>query len=62
MQQSSKILTRQEAAAKLRISERTLDRLISTDSGLKKVQLSVRRVGVTERSVEDYLASCVEAA
>jgi predicted DNA-binding transcriptional regulator AlpA len=60
--QQSIILTRQEAAARLRVSTRTLDRLIETDAGLKRVQLSLRRVGVLASSVEDYIARCAEAA
>jgi excisionase family DNA binding protein len=51
-----KILTKSEAAQRLRVSDRTVDRLCATDGGLKKIQISMRRVGVSERSVDEYIA------
>jgi hypothetical protein len=50
-----KILTRKETAARLALSERTVDRLCQTDGGLKKIKLSLRRVGISDDSVSDYL-------
>jgi predicted DNA-binding transcriptional regulator AlpA len=52
MDHSTKILTKREAAERLRISERNLDRLCSSDGGLRKIQLSPRRVGILEREVD----------
>jgi predicted DNA-binding transcriptional regulator AlpA len=60
--EQQKILTKQEAASQLRVSTRTLDRLIATDAGLKRVQISLRRVGVLASSVDAYIARCAEAA
>ena len=51
----NRILTTKEAAQRLRISERTLDRLCATDSGLKKIRLSARRIGLTEANVDAYI-------
>lgn len=51
-----RILTAPETARRLKLSERTLDRLASTDSGLKKIQLSARRVGYRESDVAAYIA------
>jgi predicted DNA-binding transcriptional regulator AlpA len=48
---NSEILTKKETAERLRISERNLDRLCATDSGLRKIQLSPRRVGFLDRDV-----------
>ena len=43
----TEILSRKEAARIRGISERTIDRLCETpDSGLRKVKLSERRVGI----------------
>jgi predicted DNA-binding transcriptional regulator AlpA len=52
MDQQYRILTKAETAIKLRVSERTLDRLVQTDGGLRKMQLSPRRVGFLEREVD----------
>jgi predicted DNA-binding transcriptional regulator AlpA len=51
-----RILTRRETAQRLGVSERTLDRIVSTNGGLRKVQLSPRRVGFGERAVEALIA------
>jgi excisionase family DNA binding protein len=55
MHDDKKILTTKEAAERLRISERTLDRLCEADSGLKKIRLSPRRVGLLEANVDAYV-------
>lgn len=58
MQSQTKILTKKEAAERLRVSDRTLDRICATDSGLRKIQLSPRRVGFLEREVESHIERC----
>lgn len=60
--QQNRILTAKEAAERLRVSERTLDRLCATDSGLKKIQLSPRRIGLLEVSVDAYIERQTGAA
>ena len=50
-----RILTTKEAAQRLRVSERTLDRLCATDTGLKKIRISERRVGLLESAVDAYV-------
>jgi predicted DNA-binding transcriptional regulator AlpA len=62
MQDGNRILTRKQAAERLGVSERTLDRLCDTDSGLKKLQLSTRRVGLGERNVEAYVERITQAS
>jgi predicted DNA-binding transcriptional regulator AlpA len=56
MPTEKQILNRKEAASRIGVSERTLDRLCATNAGLRKIQLSVRRVGITEADVNAYLA------
>ena len=51
-----RILSKREAALRLGVSERTLDRIVSRDSGLRKIQLSPRRVGFGERAVDAFIA------
>jgi predicted DNA-binding transcriptional regulator AlpA len=57
-----KILSRKDAAGRLGVSERTLDRLCETESGLHKVHISVRRVGITEDEIEAYVERAVGQA
>jgi excisionase family DNA binding protein len=46
-----KILSPQEAASRLNLSVRTLDRLAHDKRGIRKIQLSTRRVGYRESDV-----------
>jgi predicted DNA-binding transcriptional regulator AlpA len=62
MDQQYRILTKAETAIKLRVSERTLDRLVATDSGLRKIQLSPRRIGFLEREVDALIERLAYAA
>jgi predicted DNA-binding transcriptional regulator AlpA len=59
MPTQNKILSRRDAAARLGLSERTLDRLCATKSGLRKIQLSTRRVGVAEDEIDAYISRAV---
>jgi predicted DNA-binding transcriptional regulator AlpA len=54
-QNTDRILTAQEAADRLRLSTRTLDRIATTESGLRKIQLSLRRVGYRESDVRAFI-------
>jgi predicted DNA-binding transcriptional regulator AlpA len=58
----NRILSRKAAALRLGLSERTLDRLCETASGLHKVQLSARRIGIAEAEVDAYLEHAVSQA
>ncbi len=51
-----KILSASEAAQRLCLSTRTLDRIASTDGGIKKIQLSTRRVGYRESDITAFIA------
>lgn len=57
-----KILSRKDAALRLGVSERTFDRLCETTSGLHKVHISTRRVGIDEAEVVAYLERAVSHA
>jgi predicted DNA-binding transcriptional regulator AlpA len=54
-QKTDKILTAPEAAERLRISTRTLDRLCETGAGPRKIKISERRVGYLERETAAYV-------
>jgi predicted DNA-binding transcriptional regulator AlpA len=58
MEVTGKVLTKKEAAARVRVSDRTLDRLSATDGGPRKIRLSPRRVGYLEREIDEYLSRC----
>lgn len=58
MEQNNRILTKKEAAERLRLSDRSLDRLCESDSGLRKIQLSPRRVGFLEREIDAFIEKC----
>jgi excisionase family DNA binding protein len=62
MDGKNRILTKKEAARRLGVSERTLDRMCSTDGGLRKIQLSPRRVGFGEQNVDSYIEQLLSAA
>jgi predicted DNA-binding transcriptional regulator AlpA len=50
------IISRKEVARRLGVSDRTVDRLLETPAtGLRKVQLSVRRVGVAEDELNAFI-------
>jgi excisionase family DNA binding protein len=51
-----RVLNCKEAAARLGVSLRTLDR-IAADGRLSKIQLSPGRVGFRERDLADWIAS-----
>jgi predicted DNA-binding transcriptional regulator AlpA len=55
-----RIITKREAAARGRVSERTLDRLAEDGSGPRRVRLSARRVGFFEDEYDEWLASRAE--
>lgn len=57
-----RILAPTEAAERLNLSVRTLDRIAATDSGLKKIRLSTRRVGYRESDVAAFIRQAGEAA
>lgn len=59
MEPIPRILTKKEAAARLRLSDRSLDRLCATDSGIRKIQISPRRVGFLERDINIFIEKCV---
>jgi predicted DNA-binding transcriptional regulator AlpA len=61
-QPRDRILTATEAAERLRLSVRTLDRMAATDGGLKKIQLSTRRIGYRESDVERLIEHGSRAA
>ena len=50
-----RILSRREAAERIGVSERTLDRLSETENGPKKIKLSTRRVGFSASVIDAYL-------
>jgi predicted DNA-binding transcriptional regulator AlpA len=50
-----RILSPSQAAERLNLSVRTLDRLAATDGGLKKIRLSTRRVGYRESDVSSFI-------
>jgi predicted DNA-binding transcriptional regulator AlpA len=56
------ILTRKQTAERLNVSERTVDRLCATDSGLKKLRLSARRVGFADSNIEEYIRRIATSA
>lgn len=53
---ADRVLNCKEAAARLGVSLRTLDR-IAADGSLPKIQLSPGRVGFRERDLADWIAS-----
>jgi predicted DNA-binding transcriptional regulator AlpA len=53
MTQQIRILSKKEAAARLGISERTLDRVRELE--MARVQLSARRVGYREDGINSYI-------
>ena len=58
-----RILARRDAAARLGVSERTIDRLTAdAGSGLHKVRISARRVGVAENEVDSFVERAVDQA
>jgi predicted DNA-binding transcriptional regulator AlpA len=61
MTDENRILTRREAARRIGLSERTLDRLCATDAGLRKIQISTRRVGISAADVTAYLERATQA-
>jgi predicted DNA-binding transcriptional regulator AlpA len=54
-QPKDRVLTLREAADRLRVSTRTLDRLAGTDGGLRRIQLSPRRVGYRESDIAAFI-------
>jgi predicted DNA-binding transcriptional regulator AlpA len=62
MDHSNRILTKREAAERLRISERNLDRLCLAGGGPRKIQLSPRRVGILEREIDALIERLASAA
>ena len=50
------VRTKRETAQKIRVSERTLDRLSKANVGLTLLRLSARRVGFDDDEVNAYLA------
>jgi predicted DNA-binding transcriptional regulator AlpA len=50
------MLSAKEAASRLNLSVRTLDRMAQTDTGLVKINLSTRRVGYRESDVASLIA------
>jgi predicted DNA-binding transcriptional regulator AlpA len=62
MEPTHRILTKREAAARLRLSDRSLDRLCAANSGLRKIQISPGRVGFLEREIDAFIEKCVSAA
>ena len=55
-----RVITKREAAARGRVSERTLDRLAEDGSGPRRVKLSARRVGFFEDEYDEWLESRAE--
>ena len=51
------IITKKEAAAMARLSERTLDRLLEDGRGPRRISLSTRRVGFYRQDLIDWIAS-----
>jgi hypothetical protein len=62
MSTENKILSRKAAALRLGLSERTLDRLCETGSGLHKVHISARRVGIAEDEIRLPRTRCQPSA
>jgi predicted DNA-binding transcriptional regulator AlpA len=54
--EQDKILTASEAAERLKLSTRTLDRIATEDRGLTKIQLSPRRIGYRQSDVTRFIA------
>ena len=63
MDTPKRIIRRRPAAERLGVSERTLDRITGDPkSGLHKVKVSKRLVGVAEDELDDYEARAVAVA
>jgi predicted DNA-binding transcriptional regulator AlpA len=62
MTDENRILTRREAAHRIGLSERTIDRLCATDSGLRKIRISTGRVGISAADVTKYIERASQAA
>jgi predicted DNA-binding transcriptional regulator AlpA len=60
--EENRILSRKEAATRLGLSEKTIDRICATDAGLRKIQISTRRVGISAADVTAYLEKATQAA
>jgi predicted DNA-binding transcriptional regulator AlpA len=52
---TDRIVSSADAAKRLGLSVRTLDRLAQTDGGLRKIQLSARRVGYRESDISGFI-------
>ena len=50
-----RILRPAEAAERLSISVRTLGRLAATQGGIRKIQLSARRIGFRESDLSSFI-------
>jgi predicted DNA-binding transcriptional regulator AlpA len=59
MDPADRILTKKEAAARLRLSDRSLDRLCESNSALRKMRLSPRRVGFLARDIDAFIEGCM---
>jgi predicted DNA-binding transcriptional regulator AlpA len=58
-----RIVARRDAAARLNVSERTIDRLTADAStGLHKVRISARRVGIAEDEIDNFVGRAVDQA
>jgi excisionase family DNA binding protein len=53
----SALLSRQEAAERLAVSPQTVSRLIG-QGRLDAIRVGVRKIAVSEVSIEQYLANC----
>jgi len=60
-QSQNRILTAPEAAKRLGISPRTLDRLSDTDPRLRKIKISSRRIGYSERAISEFIEAQLAA-